>query len=179
MTIKTPLRTILITLVACSMGVVLFIKFAQDYIIFALAFGGLWLVLCTRFLYTTCKTIYMDESGCTVTFLFFKQKYKWEELKTKRITYNGAKASKLAFRHYQYEKTVVFSKKENLKTSKYIDIETHYNICLKPWSYFIVNIKDKNQKASSPTYEVDEEYFMSKMKEWGVELTEEPLYYGF
>lgn len=177
MTIKTPLRRIIYIILLSLLGIYLSIKIAFDYIFFATVIFLFWLLFILRFIYTNFKVINMDERGCTVTFLFFKQEYKWEELKTKRITYNGPRALKQAFRHYQYEKTVVFSKKENLKTSKYIDIETHYNICLKPWSYFIVNIKDKNQKASSPTYEVDEEYFMSKMKEWGVELTEEPLYY--
>ena len=119
----------------------------------------------------------MSEDGCVVKFLFWKQRYTWDELKTKLIVYNGVSASKEPFRAHQYTKTVVFSKKEKFKIPTFIDIETHYHICLKPWSYFIVNLKTKEQRASWPTYEIDEELFMSKMAEWGVEFVEAPIRY--
>ena len=177
MKIKTSIKSIVPVIFLFFLGVVLFVKFMADSAVLALLFALLWLAVIARTLYTLCKIIEMDENGCTVKFLFFSQKYKWEDLKTRLAVYNGPNASKAPYRHYQYERTVIFSKKEKFKVPVFYDIETHYHLCLTPWSYFIVNLKDKEQKASCPTYEIDEELFMSKMVEWGVELVETPIRY--
>ena len=108
----------------------------------------------------------MDENGCTIKFLFFKaRRYKWSEFKTIRLEDN----SQRLFGGDPYKKCVVFSTRENFHTPEMINILTYMELCLRPFRFFVVFFKTKTSKEVG-VYKVDEELFMSKMKEFGVEV---------
>ena len=68
-----------------------------------------------------------------------------------------------------YERAVVFSKKEKYHTPELIGI-TACLFSIHSFSFFVVLFKPKGLN-SFPIYEIEEEVFMSKMEEWGVEIT--------
>lgn len=129
------------------------------------------------------RTLIMDEMGCTIRFLKIEKKYQWDELKIKRI-------EDFNFDSERYESGVVFFKHPIRKPTWYGAM--NYCFWVHPFSFFFVYFK-KPPKALpegkrygkimdshltwEPTetfsvYAVDEEEFLTQMKEWGVELAD-------
>ena len=133
------------------------------YIIYSL----IVLIVNIRQIISYGRVFEMDENGCTIKFLFFKaRRYKWSEFKTIRLEDNS---QRLFGRGVPYKKCVVFSTRENFHTPEMIDILTYMELCLRPFRFFVVFFKTKTSTEVG-VYEVDEELFMSTMKEFGVEV---------
>jgi len=116
----------------------------------------------------TGKTIEMDKDGCTITFLFYKKRYLWNEIRFRK--YEDAED----FRWYRtaFVKSVIFSPKKIYKPV-WMDI-TLYCILLHPLSVFYVYFKPKQLISEEfLIYCVEEEAFRQHLTEWGVELLEE------
>ena len=114
------------------------------------------------------KTIYINETGCTVKLWFYKKTYSWSELKTKRIENFD---QRLCGRGDPYVRGVVFSTKSNFKTPELIAIETYLMCCLNPFAFFVVLFQPHDSHTRMVhTYEVDEETFMEKMESFGITI---------
>ncbi len=123
-----------------------------------------------KFWITYGRTLIMDEEGCTVKFLGFSRKYKWTELKTKRIEdYTRA----LSYRE-PYTGGVIFYKKRTRKPQWITP--ANYSFCVHPFTFFFVYF---TPNTSAPVgsyhyrmkvYEVNENEFLNQFKEWNVEL---------
>ena len=114
-----------------------------------------------------CTTIIMDEKGCTVKRFGIKKRYLWSELQTKCVEdYELRRCAG----NPNYYKAVIFSKRKNFHTLKFLHIITYLMyFCLNPFKFFYVGFMyNPNPKNN----EVDEKLFMEKMNEWGIELTE-------
>lgn len=169
MEIKPSLRSKIETIFIAIVGVFLcFVIYDPDYILaISITFVAYELfVLKAWAVYH--RTIKMDKDGCTVSFLWFKKTYLWDELKTKHVEKNYDQ--RIGNRYWYYKKGVVFSKKENFKTPEFLDIFAYMNVCLNPFSFFVVLFKPDPPKESAGIYEVDEAEFMAKMEEFGVVL---------
>lgn len=139
--------------VKCNMGYLL----ACTFILF---FGAM------RYWIATGRTLIMNEDGCTVCFGWYKKKYKWDELKVKRMEdYRNA----FGYRS-PYTKGVIFSP-NIIHKPKWLKPE-EYSIHVHPITFFFVYFPPaKRTRANGPAlYTVDEEVFREKMKIWNVEL---------
>ena len=114
------------------------------------------------------KKIDINKNGCSVKFLFFKKTYTWDMLKTKSIEHYG---QRLFGRINSYEKGCVFSVKKNFHTPEIMGISSYLFSCINPFRFFVVLFSSKDSKGSG-LFEVDEQLFMEKMNEWGIELQE-------
>lgn len=118
------------------------------------------------------KTIIMSKEGCTISFWHYQRTYKWQEFKIKALedfshTYRDRTET-------SYKKGVVFSTCDICKLwwrspQQYSISHPFSFICI----YFVPERKISGQYAS---YETEEELFMDKMKEWGIELEEISFY---
>lgn len=137
---------------------------------------GIYLLFVLRFWLESCRTLIMDEEGCTVKFLFIKKKYRWDELKVKRIE---KYMHRYGYKSLPYNGSAVFSKKK-IRKPKRMD-PADYSMLVHPFSFFYVRFHSEKplQKwtvYASPDYEVDEDEFRELMKKWNVELEEETEY---
>ena len=137
---------------------------------------GIYLLLALRCGLESCRTLIMDEEGCTVKILFIKKKYHWDELKVKRIE---KYMHKYGYKSLPYNGCAVFSKRKIRKPKRMHPAD--YSMLVHPFSFFYVCFhSDKPlQKWVSyypPDYEVDEDEFRELMKKWNVELEEETEY---
>lgn len=124
----------------------------------------LWLSICS--FVTMGRTLEMDKEGCTVSFFWYKRKYKWDELCVKQVI----KYTKFPFNSHgrEYYEGAVFAP---YKIEKAIKNPVMYKDWIPHLSFFFVNFSDPKKKLRSDGwYEVREEEFLSKMQEWGVEL---------
>lgn len=110
------------------------------------------------------RTVEIDKDGCTVKNFLFKRRYKWSELKTIRMEdYSLRVRSK----GDSYLKGVIFSTRENFRTPDFFGISTYLTFCWRPLRFFVVLFKNTKVLGS---YGANEEEFMSKMAEYGVEI---------
>ena len=164
--------TILLPIIAYAVFFILIASFDPDfseldaYLIISspsfvlLLYGGL------RNLFAYCRTIIMDKDGCTVKFFGIKKRYLWGELETKSVEYYEMR---LCASLPSFYKAVVFSKRKNFHTPEDFHLNPYLFLCFNPFKFFYVGfIKNPNFKNN----EVDEQLFMEKMNEWGIELQE-------
>ncbi len=118
------------------------------------------------------RTFTMDEEGCTVCFLWYKKKYRWENLYIKRIEhyYNIP-----GDQHHYYTDAAVFSVHAIHKPKWWHAYSYSWHV--HPFSFFFVYFPlapDIRKKVGKPLggtiYEVNEEMFLEKLKSWNVEL---------
>ena len=137
---------------------------------FALLINSPALLLIALDLISSGRTIVMDESGCTVHFWIFQKKYKWEQLKTKRIEkYTSPPMFNGLFRCYYLTEAMFCPHKA--RKPKFIRPSTY--VILHPFSCIYVNMHPSVgiwQRGRS--YEVDETVFYEKMNQWGINLEE-------
>lgn len=116
-----------------------------------------------------CRTLIMDKEGCTIRIGKFNKKYKWAELKTRRLEYYCVQGR-------DSRRGVVFSKRR-IWSMNWSHPSKHAGV--KPllscfYVIFPVSEDERTEKSEKPFetkyYEVDEQYFMSKMHEWGVKI---------
>lgn len=112
------------------------------------------------------RIIEMDEKGCTVKRIGIKKRYSWDELQTKCVEYHEFR---LLSGFPAYHKVVIFSKRKNFHTPEDFHINLYSSFCLNPFKFFYVGfLPEPNPRKN----EVNENLFMEKMNEWGIELQE-------
>lgn len=139
---------------------------------------------CVYFLYhlvAVGRTIYLDEDGCIVTFGKYQKRYKWEEFIVKRVelyrgteyrysVYNKVKIVVLSpHKIYRYHKTY---KKGQWTAPAYCAARYPFSMV------YIYMISERNLKKAQldkkvcdlSGYEVEEDMFLQKLKEWNIEL---------
>ncbi len=128
---------------------------------FLVAFSGL---------VSTGRRFFIDKSGCTVYFWKFKKKYTWQQLKTKRIErYNCPSMLRGGPSPPYLTEVILFPR----TIHKPLFIRPSLYSMLHPFSciYFNFALKEEGFEYSR-YYEVEEETFLQRMKEWGVDLEE-------
>ena len=149
---------------------------------------GISLVVIFLVILHTGETVILDEKGCCLVWFngLLKKKYKWEQLKTKRILYKADCREVLG---YEAKKCVLLTKRKInnksvwnnpfVQSEKYTEVEKgadfvdNLPFIFKPiniiYIYFNPGI-GKSDKDGSCYEMVDEKVFMEKMAEWHVEL---------
>lgn len=123
--------------------------------------------------YSTCywiatgKTLVFDKSGCTVSFLWYRRAYTWDELKTKQ--YKTYKTSS----RYPYSRGAVFSAKL-IHCPNWLRPD-RYCMFVHPLSFLFVYFRPENlpntaDKLNPMLYVTEESYFRDKLTEWNVEM---------
>ena len=122
----------------------------------------------------TGRTFVFDAEGITVRLGFYSRRYRWEDLKTKRI-------ERYRVQNWYFEETEAytgwaeFSVKE-IRRPRW-QLPEKYSTRRHPLSYIFVHFPSekfescvKYSRRFAPCYVTDEQEFLSKMQEWGVEL---------
>lgn len=130
------------------------------------------IVLFTRLWMTMDRTLIMDEEGCTVSFLGFRKKYLWKNLRIKRI--ERYYYSNGAYNDYDDSRAIVFSV-HRIHKPRWMQAYD-YSFLIHPFSFFFVYCPSlhsdgkENKKRWYSLYEVNEREFLEQMKNWNVEL---------
>ena len=130
--------------------------------------GGIPLLFVFRQWMAIDRTIVMNKHGCEVIFLWYKKKYKWNELELKKIVYfKNAWGNR-----NQYIKGAIFYKKNKLNFHGIKPM--NYCVVFRPCSLICVNFLLENEPKGGylypHTYAVDEKIFLEKMDEWNVKM---------
>ena len=149
---------------------------------------GISLVVIFLVILHTGETVILDEKGCCLVWFngLLKKKYKWEQLKTKRILYKADRREALG---YEAKKCVLLTKRKInnksvwnnpfVQTEKYTTVEKgaefveQFPFLFRPLSiiYIYFAAEPEACKEDGCYYSVvDEKAFMEKMKEWHIEL---------
>lgn len=134
---------------------------------------SIFLILCP-----SCERIVeMSAEGCTVRFLWYKKFYRWDELQVKRLAdYRYCNWGWNAYHKViEYDEGAEFSP-EPVKRREGTSPPSY---CVwHPLTYIYVNFRNKAAeeapKWSEHICEVDKEFFLAKMAEWGVVLEDAP-----
>lgn len=117
------------------------------------------------------REIVMSAEGCTIHFLCFHHQYMWDELATKQVEDYGNRVTYKS----PYDKAVIFSprilkKPAWMKPMEYMLVPFHA-------PFFFVHFIPRNKILYSDRLNgwplincVDESLFMSKMKEWNIDI---------
>ena len=130
---------------------------------------GMMLSLIIMFVYEylmLCRTLIMDEKGCTIRFFGKERYYTWEEFAIRRLEEHMIW---VIAHEYKKEYVVFFSvyPVEKAQNKNPIDYWRHHPLSMTMFSFHFALYKDE---IYEPGYE--ESYFREKMKEWNVELEE-------
>ena len=134
---------------------------------------SIFLILCP----SNERTVEMNAEGCMVRFLWYKKFYRWDELQVKRLA--DYRYCNWGWNRYakviEYDEGAEFS----LKPVKRREGTSPPSYCVwHPLTYIYVNFRNKAAeeapKSSEHVCEVDKEFFLAKMAEWGVVLEETP-----
>ncbi len=116
------------------------------------------------------RTLYFDEKGCTVSFLWYKKTIPWGRLKYIQIeSYQG----RITYRS-PYDKAILFSTRK-IHKHKWLK-PTVYGIFFPTSFFYIYFFPDVplETDALHPKYPLefccDEKEFMDKLKEWNVHM---------
>jgi len=116
-----------------------------------------------------------DNDGITVCFLWIKKHYRWDEFQLKQyVKYGGISA-------YASRPPLVSAVEFYKKKISIPKIDAHsYSMLFHPFTFIFVyfppsktwrrDTSINEQARSQIIYEADEEEFLMKLKEWGVEL---------
>ena len=119
------------------------------------------------------RKIELTKVGCTISFLWIKRRYSWEEYLVKKIERYSDRYSPWA-PDTPYDEGAVFSKVPVKRSKRYRPAEirsylTRY-VFSTVWICFRNEECGKKWSYNDGLYEVDKEEFLQKMKEWGVKL---------
>lgn len=166
MTVKNDRFSTVILGILLLFATLLFISFD---ILFGVCFSVLLCVLYIRYAMVFSKKLIIDESGCTVCFLFYKKQYRWDALTVRRVE----KYSKLSGVNLRSRGGVIFSARQ-IKKPSWMNPAV-YSFFVHPLSTFFLLFEYKRTKGTAYipfVYEVDETEFRQKMREWNVTLQE-------
>lgn len=109
----------------------------------------------------------MDADGCIVIWGRYKRQYGWDDFQIKAV----ASFSSGIFQKNTYTKAAIFFCKPKIhKVVMWNPID--YSWIVHPLTFIFINFPPPKRWSDRKVYEIDEEIFMSKMKEWDVELEE-------
>ena len=117
------------------------------------------------------RTLVFSKEGIAVSFIFYKKQYQWSDFKIKRMEYYGDNSYKDTNRHVTYTKGAYFCPyqlRKKVATPPAIAHTLHIFSLI--YVNFVPSTRTGRFKGESFSYPVDEEIFLAKMKEWGVEL---------
>ena len=117
------------------------------------------------------RKIELTKEGCTISLLWIKRRYAWEEYLVKKVEkYSGQYNSGAPLT--AYEEGAVFSKVPVKRSKRYRPAEDRSYLTRYVFSTVWVCFRNECNKKIYNTglFEVDKEEFLQKMKEWGVEL---------
>lgn len=124
-----------------------------------------------RYWIATGRTFIMSKEGCIVKFLWYQKEYKWDDFQVKAIE----DFSKAHRQMSSTERGAIFSKRPIHKPWWWEPAV--YSINLHPLSFVFVDfIPPRKLPGEIGIYEIEEEVFVAKMKEWGIELEEINFY---
>ena len=137
---------------------------------------GISLVVIFLVILHTGETVILDEKGCCLVWFngLLKKKYKWEQLKTKRILYKADCREVLG---YEAKKCVLLTKRKinnkSVWNNPFVEFVEQFPFLFRPLSiiYIYFAAEPEACKEDGCYYSVvDEKVFMEKMKEWHIEL---------
>ena len=118
------------------------------------------------------RKVELSKEGCTVSFLFIKRRYAWEEYRIKKVEeYYGGPTWE---RKTPYKEGVIFSKVSVKRPSKYRPekpyLHSFHEAFFTVWICFQNEMSVKKMFGYQPLYDVDRNMLFRKMEEWGIEL---------
>lgn len=153
----------------CFLLIVLF--FVSPDTSFYIVTCSILVIIAMRGLISMGRTLLFDANGCTVSFLWYKRVYKWDDLQTKYIeSYRYLWKNGISCQM----KGILFSEK-NIYKPKWM-MAGEYSAFFRPISAFYVYLVPKEELEKNPklvveySYLVDETFFLEKMEEWNVVL---------
>ena len=140
-------------------------------VIFIMFLTYLW---CVFGLINIGRKIELTREGGTISFLWIKRRYSWEEYPVKKIERYSDRYNPWA-PSTPYEEGAVFSKVPVKRSKKYRPEEPRSYLTRYVFSTVWVCFRNEECKKRKWAYntglfEVDKEEFLQKMEEWGVEL---------
>lgn len=149
-----------------ALEIVFVIEF-DSFLIISIVFAPLYIGTLSDIIARGRRFI-IEEEGCTVCFWKYRKKYKWEELRTKRIEKHNIPSMFKGRSCYPYLEDVILSPKI-IHKPKIMRAEG-YSI-FHPFTCIFLHFTPKTESKLIRYYEVDEEEFLYKMAQWGIELT--------
>lgn len=134
-------------------------------LLFVTVFSVLYLAFVLRYALAVAKTVVLDPSGCTFSFLCYRKHYLWSEFSVKKVE--------------DYED--VYSYRQRPEAGAIFLIKPHRRpkwmgpgeFCMlkAPLSSFYVCFSIGLERFPNP-YVVDKKLFLDTLSQWGVELDE-------
>jgi hypothetical protein len=121
------------------------------------------------------RTMIFNAEGVEFYFWKLRRKYLWSELKTIRLEYFQRRTGKYKSKKEDPRRGIVFSTKKILKPHDEHPVEAATSAKYLFYVTFPVDPDDRTERSDSPDayiepYEVDEEEFMTKMREWNIPI---------
>lgn len=170
-TARKDVKTKIVLLFLMDVFLFILISYIGHNFLYSFVCFFLFLIYILYFWFVFGKSIYLDQNGCTVNFLFYKKTYCWNELKVKHIENHSMI---FGFDIPSELTCAIFSKKKYFKP-KFISPSTYCEFHPFNFSFIYLNLIPRNYDAENlPTnysaYPIDEQLFYSKMKEWNIEF---------
>ena len=147
----------------CAFDAALLITSKGGDLPFVIMMTILILGIVLRYAATVGKVVTLDSEGCTISFLFYRKKYLWNEFTVKRMeNFEGAYS-------YKWKPGVgaVFSIR-SLRRPKRMG-PSEFCMLTSPLSSFFVCFSIGDARYPNP-YTVDETTFLDTLSRWGIEL---------
>ena len=124
----------------------------------------------------SAKKMELTKNGCTISILFRKKFYPWEEYQVKRL--ERFHKNKLGGKHMViYDEGVVFSRKplKVIGMKKYWEVRFAWRHKAFSTVWFCFQTEESRKKGMERyiVYDIDKNLFFRKMEEWGIELDPE------
>lgn len=140
---------------------------AKDMYLMSFCLGGICILIYTLLICSWIgvrRTIIINKDGCRISFRHYQKIYKWEDFKVRAEVDFSHTVKSLA--ESAYTKGVIFSTHANCR-SRWGNLLSVFH----PLSFIGIYFSPKEKFLwRDENYEVDEEMFLGKMKEWGIEL---------
>lgn len=114
------------------------------------------------------RSYILDADGCTVCFWKYRKMYRWAEFKTKRIEKHILPSMFRGDISHPYLEDIIFSPKV-IHKPKFLRAEG-YSV-LHPFTCIYFHFAPTEESNLVRSFEVKKEEFLSRMAQWGIELT--------
>ena len=149
----------------CICDVVMLIKFEGTGLPVIIGMTVLLFALLLRYAEAIGKVIILDSKGCTISFLFYRKTYSWNEFSIKRW-----ENFRNAYSHKEEPEVGVMFSVKLFRRPQWIP-PNQFCMLTAPLSSFFVCFSDGPARCPNP-YAVDEASFLETLSRWGVELDE-------
>ena len=121
------------------------------------------------------RTIVMDETGCTVRWLWFEKTFRWDELQLRQYVEYGVALG--MFRRPAHRGAEFYHK--NVKIPRGLHAQA-FSAFFHPYQFVFVQFTTsayyktalKDTSYTPYAYAMDEEEFRARLQEWGVEMNQ-------